>query len=111
MLLLKISNFISEKTMINKKVSNIKKNSNILAFSAKVYANGKTTIPTALKRQLNLQDGENVLYIKKEDDFIITTQKHLLEQLQQKLQTSKNKYTVDDFIAERRLEAKKELEE
>jgi bifunctional DNA-binding transcriptional regulator/antitoxin component of YhaV-PrlF toxin-antitoxin module len=91
--------------MLNKKVSNT------VSFSAKVYANGKTTIPTALKRQLHLKDGENVLYIKKENDFIITTQKHLLEQLQQKLKKSKNNYTVDDFIAERRLEAKKESEE
>jgi bifunctional DNA-binding transcriptional regulator/antitoxin component of YhaV-PrlF toxin-antitoxin module len=95
--------------MFKKKIANSEMSD--LTFSAKVYANGKTTLPIALKRQLNLKTGETILYIKKEDDFIITTQKHLLEQLQQKLKANKNKYTVDDFIAERRLDAKKELED
>jgi bifunctional DNA-binding transcriptional regulator/antitoxin component of YhaV-PrlF toxin-antitoxin module len=95
--------------MLNIKVPILKKGP--VTFSAKVYANGKTTIPTALKRKLDLNDGEDIVYIEKEDGIMMTTQKHLLAQLQEKLKNSKNAYTVDDFIAERRLEAKKELED
>lgn len=63
-----------------------------------------------LKKHLGIKDGETILYIQKGNDIIITTRRIQIERIQQIVKKSKVKYSVDDFIADRRQEAMKELE-
>jgi len=86
----------------NKKTSTDALYKSELRFEAKVYANGKSTLPIELKRILEVRDGDSLIYIKKGDDFIITTRAHLLAQGRKYFKSCTGTFTVDDFIAERR---------
>lgn len=82
-----------------------------LRFESKVYSNGKTTLPVEIKRALGVKDGYSLIFLQKGGDFIVTTRKHILEQGRKYFQSCPGKYSVDDFIADRRREVKAELED
>lgn len=82
-----------------------------IRLESKVYSKGKTTLPIELKKYLGIKDGESILYIQKGTDIVITTRRLLIEHVQQMVKKSKVKYTVDDFIEERRQENLDELKD
>ena len=89
----------------------MQKQNPLIRLESKVYSKGKTTLPMELKKYLGIKDGESVLYIQKGSDIIITTRRLLIERVQQIAKKSKVKYTLDDFINERRQEDLDELKD
>ncbi|MCE3269151.1 MAG: hypothetical protein K0R49_1403 [Burkholderiales bacterium] len=80
-------------------------------YESKVYAKGKTTLPIEIRKKLGIQDNEKIIYISKGNSFEITTGRILLEQMQKKLQSAKDNYSVEDFIADKHKEAFNELKD
>ena len=80
-------------------------------YNAKVYSHGKINLPANVRNDLGLHDGDNVIFIKKARSYVITTRNTLIKEAQDYCKSLKNNdFTVDDFIAERRAEALKEIE-
>jgi len=81
-------------------------------FNAKIYSHGKITLPMTVKTDLNVHDGDEVIFIKKDLSWIVTTRNNWILEAQAyfKSLNPKGKPIVDEFIKERRLEALKELE-
>ncbi len=84
-------------------------------FEAKLFTKGTLKLPVGIRNDLNVQEGDRILFIKKNGSWVVTTHKQNIRQTQeyfaQLKQENKVEFTVDDFIAERRAEALKELSE
>ncbi len=84
-------------------------------YEAKLFTKGTLKLPVDIRNDLNVYDGDRVLFIKKGDSWVVTTHKRNIEEAQKyfaKLKQENNvNFTVDDFIAEKRAEALKELSE
>ena len=90
--------------------SDIKKSSNILITY--IQAKSKVEIPAEVLAQLCVKDGDEVLFVKKDSSWIITTRDRQLAEAQAyfKSLNPDNKSLVDELIADRRAEALKENE-
>ena len=60
-------------------MNNLLHNHNIVA---KVYAKGKISLPTTIKNDLGLHDGDNVIFIKSGNSWMITTRNVLIKDAQ-----------------------------
>ena len=82
-------------------------------LEAKVFTRGTIKLPTALRNELHIHDGDHVLFIKKENTWIVTTHNTNIKNTQDFLKSlshdKKNISLVDELIKERRRAAKEEL--
>ncbi len=76
-------------------------------FSAKIYSKGKLSIPATIRKDLHLNDGSEVIFIKHGQSWALTTREKLFNDAQIYFNSlkSQNKSIVDEFIAERRAQA------
>ena len=89
----------------------MQQNNHFTKYESKVYSQGKTTLPLAIRNKLGIYDNETLIYITKDNSVEITTRRLLMEQMKQKLLNSEVQYTTDDFIAERHQDAIDELKD
>lgn len=77
---------------------------------AKVYARGKINLPTTLKEDLSIHDGDQIIFIKNGNSWFITTRNAWIKDAQSYAQTlnTEEESMVDSFIAERRHDAELE---
>ena len=71
-------------------------------------ANGRAVIPAALRAQLNIREGDQLLWSVRNGELIATTQRAQLQKAQTLFQShlsSNSASLADELIAERRLEA------
>jgi antitoxin component of MazEF toxin-antitoxin module len=71
-------------------------------------SNGRAVIPAALRAQLDLQDGDQLLWSVRNGELIATTQRAQLQHAQALFQSylpSGSPSLADELIAERRAEA------
>lgn len=84
------------------------------AYRVEVGKHGRMTLPSKLRRDYKISEGDSLtLYREENGDLKIVTIQQQLEAAREILRQSPawEKLSVDDFIRERRLEAKKEMEE
>lgn len=74
-------------------------------------SNGRAVIPAPLRMQLDLQDGDQLIWSVREGDLVATTRRAQLRKAQvqfQKFVPKNSPSLADELIRERRLEAKSE---
>lgn len=78
---------------------------------AKLVSGGRLQIPAEIRHRLGLKDGDNVLMKLEGSVLTIRSFRDILQQAREKLRPSRlperGSY-VDDFLAERRMEAERE---
>lgn len=81
-----------------------------MAYHAKVIAGGKIVIPAELRRELGINDGDTLVIDRASDGTLaIKTHAQVIEESQRKIRALlKHPFTVDEFIAEKRAEARDE---
>lgn len=79
-------------------------------FTARVYFQGKINIPSVVKSELALHDGDEIVFIRKGFSWIVTTREGWIKEAQAcfKSLNRNNNSIVDEFIEERRQEALRE---
>ena len=82
-------------------MNNLLHNHNIVA---KIYAKGKISLPTTIKNDLDLHDGDNVIFIKSGNSWMMTTRNVLIKDAQNYAQTLNpdGDSLVDSLIDERK---------
>lgn len=81
--------------------------------TAEMYNGGRITIPVQIRKALNVSDGEKLTFQFEDGELKILTVQQQLENARKILRETPawEKLSVDDFIRERRLEARREMEE
>jgi AbrB family looped-hinge helix DNA binding protein len=78
-------------------------------FDAKMAKNGRMVLPKSVREALGLPEGGTVVFCMEGGEIKLTSIKQSVKRAQEIYrQFAKEKYTVDDFIAERRAEATRE---
>lgn len=77
-------------------------------FEARVFSKGTLKLPASLRNELHVEDGDKILFIKKNGSWIITTHLNNIRATQKYLaQFNKtDDSAVEDLINVRRQEAK-----
>ena len=71
-------------------------------------SNGRAVIPAAMRAQLNIMEGDQLLWSVRNGELIVTTQRAQLQKAQALFQShlpSNSASLADELIAERRLDA------
>ncbi len=71
--------------------------------SAKITNRGMVSIPAALRKKYNIQDGDRVVFIEEEDGLKM----HVIQPLED---LRKNSFTTEEMLEEMRKSRKEELE-
>ena len=71
--------------------------------SAKITNRGMVSIPAALRKKYNIQDGDRVVFIEEEDGLKI----HVIQPLED---LRKNSFTTEEMLEEMKKSCKEELE-
>ncbi|WP_070154014.1 AbrB/MazE/SpoVT family DNA-binding domain-containing protein [Sphingobium phenoxybenzoativorans] len=80
-----------------------------MTYSAKVIAGGKIVIPAELRRELGFQTGDMLVIEREGNGLMIKTYDQVVREVQAEFKSLiKHPFTVDEFLAEKRLEAEKE---
>jgi AbrB family looped-hinge helix DNA binding protein len=82
-----------------------------MTYHAKVIAGGKIVIPAELRREFGIKDGDS-LVIERDDKggLVLKTYEQVVREVQAEFRAmGGDRYSVDDFLADRRREA--DLEE
>jgi len=81
-----------------------------MKYKAKMSIGGKISIPSACRKYLNLQSGDEVVFDLEEGRVILLPVKSLLEKARKTVSQyqSSNESLVDKLIKERRIEAENE---
>jgi AbrB family transcriptional regulator (stage V sporulation protein T) len=75
----------------------------------KISGSGKIALPAALMRELELKPGDTIVIEREGDRFVLKSRTQALREVQAAIKdTIAEPFTVDEFIAERRLEAPRE---
>lgn len=84
-----------------------------LLAKTKINANGRVVIPAAMRQALGLKSGDEVLLRVEDGEIRLYTYAHALESLQAAMRPYIEGKTglVDEFIRERRAEARREQRE
>lgn len=81
-------------------------------YPMKVSESGRVVIPVEVRRALGVKDGDTVVWEIKDGVALLTTQHERLRQaqalFQKYLPPQPGRSQVDEFIAERRIEAERE---
>lgn len=80
-------------------------------YTVRLYSKGKINLPNDVKEDLHVQDGDQVILIKNNNSWTITTRNALIKDAQQYAATLNpdGESLVDNFIAERQETAKTEI--
>jgi AbrB family transcriptional regulator (stage V sporulation protein T) len=83
---------------------------NAVSYSVNMTPDGAMIIPAALREQLGFKDGERLVLENDGDGFTVKSYRQVVREVQAefKRMLKGREFTVDDFIAERRLEAARE---
>ena len=84
-----------------------------MSVQVKISANGRICIPADVRARLGLSDGDSLLLDETRQGLVLRTRAQSLKRAQalsRKLLAGTNA-SVDDFLAERRAEARREAEE
>lgn len=81
-----------------------------LRTKTKVTEGGRIVIPAKIREALNINIGENVMLSVEDNELRLTTSKEALRRLQKLVRqhVSPDRSIVDEFLQERREEAKKD---
>jgi AbrB family looped-hinge helix DNA binding protein len=82
------------------------------SYEAKVYAKGIIKIPTSIRDELQVHDGDKVLFLRKDDTWVLTTHLKNIAATQKLINLLKHdsNSVMDELIESRRDEAKREFE-
>lgn len=80
------------------------------AMSARITQGGRLVIPASIRKAMKLQDGEMVMLQLKGNALQVTTIDDQIDAVQAICAPFLGEGAVDEFIAERRREAAKELD-
>lgn len=84
-----------------------------MVFQVKVAANGRVCIPADVRARLGLKDGDSLLLDETTDGLVLRTREQAINNAQaitRRILGDKVGMSVDDFIAEKRLEVEREEE-
>lgn len=78
---------------------------------AKVYSRGKINLPSDVKHDLAIHDGDQIIFIKTQNSWMITTRNAWIKDAQDYCKTlnPKGESLVDELIKSRRKTAKDEV--
>ena len=80
-----------------------------MSYHAKIITGGKIVIPADLRRELDVKDGDSIVFEREGDVFVVKSYRQVVREVQQRMkELIKEPFTVDDFIADRRAEAARE---
>jgi AbrB family transcriptional regulator, stage V sporulation protein T len=80
-----------------------------MSYQAKVIKGGKIVIPAELRRELGFKDGDTLVLERGGNGLVIKTYEQVVREVQAKVKKLiKNPFTVDDYLAEKYLEAETE---
>ena len=84
-----------------------------MEVSVELYNNGRVTIPTQIRKLLNMKGGDELIFRVEDDTLTVLTEEQLLAEARAayKADAPTGYNAVDEIIAERRLEAAKEESE
>lgn len=76
----------------------------------RLNANGRVVIPAAVRKELGVEAGDELILEKKDDVFFLTTQQQRIQRAQRrvKARVAAGTSLADELIAERRKAAKNE---
>lgn len=99
----------SDTKVKNKVVKPISKNPPT-QITTKMYSKGTIRIPAAIKNDMHLKDGDELLFIRHGSEWALTTREKMLKEAQAyfALHNSQKISLVDELIAERHKEAEEE---
>jgi AbrB family looped-hinge helix DNA binding protein len=82
-------------------------------MDAKVNENGRILIPAAIREQMGLKPGDSVVLTLENGVLRVESYRAIIRKMQQEMKQYKKPgiSVTDDFIAERRDEARRELEQ
>jgi len=84
----------------------------LMTYSAPISSNGRVVVPKPVREKLRLEDGEELVFTETEDGrFTISTPELALRRLQTLFKQHCPDYTLDDFLGEKREEARRENNE
>lgn len=66
---------------------------------------GRLVIPVEVRRTLNLQPGDKLLFVVEDDQVRLTTRRALVDSIYGAFAAPDGRCIVDEFLAERRAEA------
>lgn len=77
-----------------------------MTYHAKVIAGGKVVIPADLRRELGIRDGDSIVFERQaEGGIAVKTFAQVVKEAQQKFRTMVGPdYTVDQFLADRKID-------
>tara|TARA_R110000772_G_scaffold158266_1_gene269473 strand:- start:2498 stop:2755 length:258 start_codon:yes stop_codon:yes gene_type:complete len=79
------------------------------AFDTKMAKNGRMVLPKSVREALGLPEGGTVVFSVEDGEIKLTSIQQSVKRAQEIYrQFAKEKFTVDDFITERRAEAARE---
>jgi AbrB family transcriptional regulator, stage V sporulation protein T len=80
-----------------------------MTYHAKIITGGKVVIPADMRRELDVKDGDSIVFEREGDVFVVKSYRQVVREVQQRMkELIKEPFTVDDFIADRRAEAARE---
>jgi len=81
------------------------------AVEAKVFTKGTIKLPASLRHELDIHDGDKVLFMKKYGAWVVTTHLRNIKESQEYIKSMRtdNKSVVESLIKDRRREAKADI--
>ena len=82
-----------------------------MAAQVKISANGRVSIPADVRARLGLKDGDMLSFEETEEGLVFRTMEQRIRRAQalsRKALKGKPRMTVDDFIAEKRAEVRRQ---
>ena len=78
-----------------------------MTYHAKVIAGGKIVIPAELRREFGIKDGDSLVIERDEKGgLVLKTYEQVVREVQAEFRAmGGDRYSVDDFLADRRREA------
>jgi bifunctional DNA-binding transcriptional regulator/antitoxin component of YhaV-PrlF toxin-antitoxin module len=80
------------------------------SYTSNIGAKGRTVVPQAVRRALNVQEGDALIYLETPDGFRLTTKQALIEQLAGVLAADDGRDLTQELLDDRRAEALKDRE-
>lgn len=82
-----------------------------MAVYVKIAANGRVCIPADVRARLGVKDGDSLLLEESDEGVVLRTTEQAVREAQaifRKMMKGKPDFTVDDFLREKRAEARRQ---
>lgn len=74
-----------------------------MTYHAKIITGGKVVIPADMRRELDVKDGDSIVFEREGDVFVVKSYRQVVREVQAEFKRLvPNPGTVDEFLAERR---------